>query len=954
MLIYKYNQNYVWILIMKMKQAFKDIEQPEDINQEELNAYLGELYGESRFDINDPRYNSENREFRANWDNFVYKQQVDKIITEVVRLSELEDFKHLKKHYVSPISPGASRIAADEEKTFIELTCFKLAKRREKVNFIKFKDEVKASTLHKCIGGAARNMQMIFFSMEQVEYYQKYNFISHIALEYTRNKKLVIPGNEPHAVNKLIHEVSRTYNLVPPRDNHSTYRNLEDPVPGNMARYAEFYPYLDTLMDTREGVYSYVSFLANDLMSKLPTIEDLNLEEENLPIGEDTSSKSILKINDFLEEYSIKHTEILNEDSAGNYAYKDDYQELIEAIIMQKLVASQMVDFVPIKSADKEVVETPSAWYLVSKNQDNTSYRKVLDSKILQGLTKDGKNIEDYIHAISKKLTLNDSNNFEDRHIKSLFFRSDQAKELIKWVKQDYLNSLPNDEFRQWIKFSRELQHSVNRSLMYVFKYGNIEMYNCMCKVVPMRHRSKMFTHPFLDMCLKAGNNSLFQACIEKKDANLDQVDKKGNTLLHIAVIKGNIDAVVALIRHGANQEIKNHIGETPIYEALTREKLDIVHYMIEKGANISISFMKRAIYSHVDIVQLVFDKNPELANLINDGTENIFPNDYSAGNYKYSNMYECLLDNGVSPYSLDSSGLSEFMKQCSNNDRLDDTKRLEILLDKGFDPKRESGNLIHNKDPSAKIYHSAFDYCKKIGHMKAIDLMLSKNAINQSDLEYDCFNKEKIDVPFNAGRTYLQFAVSHGFRIKTLIDAGANLNYTNKLVGTAMHYAASHNNHIALQQLLDAGADYSIFNKAGNPALHHAIKSNSVESVRILLESTDPNIKNNAEQNALEYFDSLKDKQKKSKLGKEIKKLLDNKALERASKMIEVEPDIIDSIESSMVSSVESSSSWQQKINRKLPLAEEEKESPNPKRVRGNSFSEREESKRDDKEHSR
>ncbi len=180
---------------MKIKQEFKDIERPEDIVSAEISAYLCELYGQDKFDINDPSYDSENREFRANWDGFVYKQQVDIIIRQLVELSGLSDFEHLRKHYIRPISAGAARVAAEEEKTFAEYICFKLAKRKEKVNLVKFKDEVKAATLDKCIGGAARNLQMIFFSMEQAEYYQKYNFISHIALEYVRDNKLVTAGN---------------------------------------------------------------------------------------------------------------------------------------------------------------------------------------------------------------------------------------------------------------------------------------------------------------------------------------------------------------------------------------------------------------------------------------------------------------------------------------------------------------------------------------------------------------------------------------------------------------------------------------------------------------------------------------------------------------------------------------------------------------------------------------
>jgi ankyrin repeat protein len=924
---------------MKMKQEFKDIKQPEYIDQEEINTYLREPYGEDKFDINDPRYNTENRDFSANWDSFIYKQQVDKIITEVIRLSELTDFEHLRRHYVRPISTGESRLAADEEKTFIERVCFKLAKRREKVNFVKFKEEVEAATLSKCIGGAARNMQMIFFSMEQAEYYQKYNFISHIALEYIRNKKLVSSVNEPHAVNNLIHEVSSTYNIVPPRDNHTIYRNLEEPVPSNMIRYAEFYPYLDILMDTREGVYSYVSFLANGLMSAFPTAEDLNMVEEGVSIGEDTSSKSILRINDLLREAGIESMQILDEDSEGNYIYKDSYHELIEVIMMQKLIDSHMIDSFPIRSADEELIGTPSAWYLVSRNEANIEYRKILDTKVLQGVTKDGRHIEDYLHDLAKTMDINDLTNFGDKLIRSLFLRSDQGEKTLQFVAKDYLSSLPNDEFKEWINFSKELMHGSSVAMNYIAKHGNIAMYDGACNRVPLTHRDS-FSSIFMQKILQFGNNSLFQAWAERDGAKLTQIDKRGSSLLNTAIYNGNVDAAVILINLGAN------INVTSVENAVLNDS--------------------HAIISHM------FAHNTELANIINNRTGSIFDSCRSNGDSS-DKTYKALLTNGVSPYALHSSTLSEFMVQCQNVGKNGaNIKRLKILLDMGFDPKKECDHLIQS--PRRIIYHSALDYCKQTGNIRVANLMLKAKAINKSDLEFDCFNQEKIDAPFDAGRTCLQFASNKGFGIKTLIESGANLNIVSKTVGTAMHYAVNSGNHVALQQLIAAGADCSVFGKQGNPVLHYAIKSSSVKSVKILLESVDPNLKNEAGQNALEYFNSLEDKQKKSSLGKRVKRLLEAKALEMNPQMIEVDISMVESFEQeekeysvaaalnasrssaqeikmSVDTDMELPSSWQERVNKRQASAEEEKEDHNPKRPRGDSFAKRVKNNQNNKE---
>ena len=142
---------------MKISQKFKDIETPSDIDQAELAQYLQGLYGEDKFDIKDSSYDIEGVDFAKNWVNFSYKRQIDRIITELVALSDLNAFEDLRDKYEKPISAGETRDSAEELKTFAELICFKLATRKDEVNLRKFEDEVKSATLDKCVGGAINN-----------------------------------------------------------------------------------------------------------------------------------------------------------------------------------------------------------------------------------------------------------------------------------------------------------------------------------------------------------------------------------------------------------------------------------------------------------------------------------------------------------------------------------------------------------------------------------------------------------------------------------------------------------------------------------------------------------------------------------------------------------------------------------------------------------------------------
>ena len=56
-----------------------------------------------------------------------------------------------------------------------------------------------------------------------------------------------------------------------------------------------------------------------------------------------------------------------------------------------------------------------------------------------------------------------------------------------------------------------------------------------------------------------------------------------GNTPLHCAVI-ASFDCARELIRNGADANVTNLLGKTPLHYAVTRNSLAIVRYLVEKG----------------------------------------------------------------------------------------------------------------------------------------------------------------------------------------------------------------------------------------------------------------------------------------------------------------------------------------------------------------------------------
>ncbi len=63
-----------------------------------------------------------------------------------------------------------------------------------------------------------------------------------------------------------------------------------------------------------------------------------------------------------------------------------------------------------------------------------------------------------------------------------------------------------------------------------------------------------------------------------------------GGGALHIAAFKGNITAAAALLDRGADIEATDNEGETPLMNALIREKYKFAAFLLDRGASVNIA----------------------------------------------------------------------------------------------------------------------------------------------------------------------------------------------------------------------------------------------------------------------------------------------------------------------------------------------------------------------------
>lgn len=81
-------------------------------------------------------------------------------------------------------------------------------------------------------------------------------------------------------------------------------------------------------------------------------------------------------------------------------------------------------------------------------------------------------------------------------------------------------------------------------------------------------------------------NVDLLEKAIERDGKiNVNFANKKGKTALHISAENGNLRAVRALVQIKADQNIKDLLGETPIFKAIRNGCIEIVKYLINSGS---------------------------------------------------------------------------------------------------------------------------------------------------------------------------------------------------------------------------------------------------------------------------------------------------------------------------------------------------------------------------------
>ena len=123
-------------------------------------------------------------------------------------------------------------------------------------------------------------------------------------------------------------------------------------------------------------------------------------------------------------------------------------------------------------------------------------------------------------------------------------------------------------------------------ALLNSYLSGNIELTKKIIKEVSNPNIKLNNALPLVCYCAKRGDYEVVKLLIEA-GANPNSLDLNGLPLLSILCEVGNLELIKLLIGHGASVNFGTE-GKQPIFVAIKNNCVDVLEYLVEKGANVS------------------------------------------------------------------------------------------------------------------------------------------------------------------------------------------------------------------------------------------------------------------------------------------------------------------------------------------------------------------------------
>lgn len=122
--------------------------------------------------------------------------------------------------------------------------------------------------------------------------------------------------------------------------------------------------------------------------------------------------------------------------------------------------------------------------------------------------------------------------------------------------------------------------------LMIASHYGNINLVNMLLDAKANPNIISLDGRTALHNAVSHSKNNIVIEKLASLYTMYSQFDKHGDTPLHIAILKQNIDIVKILLKHGFPVNEPNSSGDIPIMQCCRNFEKNIFEFLLEKGAN--------------------------------------------------------------------------------------------------------------------------------------------------------------------------------------------------------------------------------------------------------------------------------------------------------------------------------------------------------------------------------
>jgi ankyrin repeat protein len=277
--------------------------------------------------------------------------------------------------------------------------------------------------------------------------------------------------------------------------------------------------------------------------------------------------------------------------------------------------------------------------------------------------------------------------------------------------------------------------------------------------------------------------------------ANLE--DKLQWRPLHYAAIYGSVDAVAILLDAGADPDVRNQQGATPLIYAAWN--FDRTRLLVQKGAKVEVAsksgvtplMVASRTHGNIATLRYLLERGANV-NTVDERGEDALIRAAGAGDM---DMLQALLAKGADPHHADKAGITALQLATS----FTSSDRVRILIKAGADPNSSNnfGGKVKN-GPIALIHLTPLMLAASHGEGDAVSALIQAGAhVNDADIR-------------KMNPLMLAIATDHANpdTVAKLIEAGADINAKDQNGETALDWARKFNNPLIVAELKKAGRE--------------------------------------------------------------------------------------------------------------------------------------------------